>query len=101
MNQQVNAFCLWDCDAQKVRDVGSEFLDCLRFQISMGDYGTSLYSDITEDNKVKSRAEPGKMISEDELKQEWKDHSGLYERDCHKTWDLTPQLLDRSGPPDE
>jgi hypothetical protein len=74
------------------------FLDSLRFQFNNADYNKSAYSDLTSDNKVESRFEPGKMISEDELKKEWKDQPEMYEDDCHKTYDLTPQLLDKFDP---
>lgn len=93
-NNQVNAFCLWNCEAQEVAEKGPDVLDYLRLQFTNGMYQRTIYcSDDVVDGKAPSKAEPGKMITADELKKEWKEHPELYEGDCHKTWDLTPQLL--------
>lgn len=95
-NNQANAICLWNCDVQEVTEKGPDFLDCLRFQIIMKDYDKKKYGtdDLSEGGKlISSKAEPGEMITADQLKKEWKEHPELYEGDCHKTWNLTPQLL--------
>ena len=93
--QLAYAFCLWNCDAQKVKESGPLFLDCQRFQYDNGQYSyITKYGDVTKDGKVKSWVD-GTMITEDELKKEWKEHPEAYEHDCHNIHDLTPQLMEK------
>jgi len=66
---------------------------CLSCLPSLYDQGMYTKSKNTVINgKVEFRAELGKMLDDGQLKQEWKDHPELYEGDCFKTYDLTPQL---------
>jgi len=75
------------------------FNACMQAQNANGTYNMTLHNtyDLSTDGKlIPSGAEPDKMLTEQELREEWNKNPEIYEGDCFHLYDMTPQQLKRA-----
>jgi hypothetical protein len=75
------------------------FNACMREQNANGTYNLTPHTttDLSIDRKlIPSMAEPDKMLTEQELRNEWDENQELYKGDCFRLSDMTPQQLKRA-----
>ena len=75
------------------------FNACMQAQNANGTYNMTLHNtyDLSTDGKlIPSGAEPDKMLTEQELREEWNINPEIYKGDCFHLSDMTPQQLKRA-----
>ena len=76
----------------------NSFNACMQAQNANGTYNMTLHNtyDLSTDGKlIPSGAEPDKMLTEQELREEWNKNPKIYKGDCFHLSDMTPQQLKR------
>jgi hypothetical protein len=77
----------------------NSFNACMQAQNANGTYNMTLHNtyDLSTDGKlIPSGAEPDKMLTEQELREEWNKNPEIYKGDCFHLSDMTPQQLKRA-----
>ena len=72
---------------------------CMQAQNANGTYNMTLHNtiDLSTDGKlIPSGTEPDKMLTEQELREEWNKNPEIYKGDCFHLSDMTPQQLKRA-----
>jgi hypothetical protein len=75
------------------------FNSCMQEQNANGTYNLTPYTtlDLSADGTlIPSVAEPDRMLTEKELRNEWNEQQDLYKGDCFQLSDMTPQQLKRA-----
>lgn len=92
--QQVNAFCLFNCEAEDLKNRLQSHVDCLERQIDMGTSDRTAYGteDLSEDGlKVKIGTQ---WYTEEELRKDWKENDDFHGGNCYFIADVTPQEVE-------
>ena len=93
--QSVQAFCLFNCEAEDLKNRLQANADCYQNQISMMLYGRTDYDTEDLDSTGKIITIDGVQYTEDELRQEWKDNPESHSSNCYFIADITPQEVEK------
>jgi len=91
----VNAFCIFNCAAEDLKNRLQANVDCISNQISMGVSGRTAYGTEDLDSEGKKVEVNGQWLSEDELRKQWKDYPDSHSSNCYFIADITPQEVEK------
>ncbi|MGC1135816.1 MAG: hypothetical protein WA941_23530 [Nitrososphaeraceae archaeon] len=93
--ESAEAFCLFNCAAEDLKNRLQASVDCFERQIMMGQPGRTAYSTEDLDSEGKLVEVRGQWLTDDELKKDWKENPDRHSSNCYFIADITPQESER------